>query len=121
MKGSLTMEKFYASTLKQCAFPEERGKAHTTVYWLAPNGVGDVTVVEKRSGCKLSATTFGCGCSKKNVPIVDIGKYLEEKYAAGLFKKLVLAGAQQDVQHLRHFLPQTMAPLITTEIIETDE
>jgi len=115
------MEKFYESTSKQCAFPEERSKVHTTVYWVVANETGDVTVVEKRSGCKLSAATFGCGCSNKTMPMEKVGKYLEEKYASGSFKKLVLAGAQSAVWHLRHFLPSVMAPLITTEIIEKNE
>lgn len=114
------MEIFYESTAKECAFPQERGKTHTTVYWLVANEAGDVTVVEKRSGCKLSATTFGCGCSNKTLPIEEVGQYLEERYAAGAFKALVLVGAQSAVQHLRHCLPQAMAPLITTEIIEKD-
>lgn len=115
------MENYYASTLKECALPQERSKLHTTICWVVANKAGDVTVVEKRSGCIGNAALVGCGCRKKSMPLEDVGQYLTKMYAAGAFKKLGLVGHQRAVGHLCHCLPQTMVPLITTEIIEPDE
>jgi hypothetical protein len=111
------MDNFYESALKECSFPEERGKTHTTIYWLVANKADDVTVLEKRSGC-MGAATLSCGCSKKLMPIGGIGQYLEEQYTAGSFRKLILVGEQSALHRLRHVLPKRMESLVISEILE---
>lgn len=38
---------YYQSSLKDCAFPEEREKRNTAIYWLVANEDGTVIVLEK--------------------------------------------------------------------------
>ena len=102
----------YESSIEKCAFPQERNRPNTAIYWLVAEQSGEVTVLERRSGCMNSAATFGCGCSKKTIPKENLAKYLEEMHAAGAFNKLALIGSETAVHDLNQLLPQEMIPLI---------
>jgi|GEM_PF-6917395 len=111
---------FHDSLMHTSPCDQSANATQPSTLWVVADDDCNVTVLEKKAGCKLSSITMNCGCTTQHMPMDNVGACLEEVYAAGLFKSLVFAGNQDTLQLLRHAVSDTMRRLVTTEIIHPD-